>query len=373
MRVREGNVEVEVPEQPEVGKGDAVFFNPKMELNRDLTVATLRAYRDREPRAEWYFDANAASGVRGVRAAAEGWNVTMADVDADAVELARENAARNDVDAEVVHRDANAVLYDREEPIDVVDVDPFGTPIPFADAALSNAQDLVCVTATDTAPLCGAHFHAGMRRYSAVPRNTEYHAEMGLRVLVSALVRTAARYDVGATPILSHVTDHYARTYLELSHRATDADAAIDELGHVHHCQDCLWRDDERGLIADPPDDCPNCGGNRVVTAGPIWLGPAHDPDFVRAVREVVTDEMGSAGRARSMLDAVAGELDAPTHYDQHKLYKQWGEPAIGMDEFLDALHDAGFTASRTHYGGTTFKTRASIAEIEAAVPHPEP
>ncbi|WP_214676014.1 hypothetical protein, partial [Escherichia coli] len=31
---------------------------------------------------------------------------------------------------------------------DVVDIDPFGTPIPFADAALSNTRDLVCVTAT---------------------------------------------------------------------------------------------------------------------------------------------------------------------------------------------------------------------------------
>jgi tRNA (guanine26-N2/guanine27-N2)-dimethyltransferase len=373
MRVREGNVEVEVPEQPAVGKGDAVFFNPQMELNRDVTVAALRAYRDREPRAETYFDANAASGVRGVRAAAEGWDVTMVDVDSDAVELARENAARNDVDAEALQRDANAVLYDRERPADVVDVDPFGTPIPFADAALSNAQDLVCVTATDTAPLCGAHFQAGIRRYGAVPRNTEYHAEMGLRVLLSALVRTAARYDVGVTPILSHVTDHYARTYLELDHRATDADAAIEELGHVHHCQDCLWRDDEHGLVADRPENCPNCGSNRVVTAGPIWLGATQDAEFVRAVRDAVTAEMGSASRARSMLETVAGELDAPTHYDQHKLYKQWGEPAVGMDEFLDALRDAGFAASRTHYGGTTFETDASIAEIDAAAPHPEP
>ncbi|MFW6018548.1 MAG: tRNA (guanine(26)-N(2))-dimethyltransferase, partial [Halapricum sp.] len=37
MRVTEGSVEIEVPEQPENGVGDSVFYNPVQELNRDLT------------------------------------------------------------------------------------------------------------------------------------------------------------------------------------------------------------------------------------------------------------------------------------------------------------------------------------------------
>jgi len=75
-----------------------------------------------------------------------------------------------------------------------------------------------------------------------------------------------------------------------------------------------------------------------VLTAGPLWLGPVADPDFARAVRERVTDDMGEAKRARKLLGTVARELDTPTHYDQHRLYKAWGEPAIGMDEFVDRL-----------------------------------
>ena len=359
---------VEVPEQSGEGVGEAVFFNPRMELNRDLTVATLEAYREREPRATSYLDATAATGIRGVRAAAAGYEATLADTDPTAVERCRANLARNDLDGEVLHRNANALLHDHERPFDVVDVDPFGTPIPFADAALANARDLVCVTATDTAPLCGAHFESGVRTYAAVPRNTEYHAEMGLRVLVSALARTAARYDVAATPILSHVSDHYVRAYLELERGAGAANAAIDDLGHVHHCPECLYRDHERGLIADPPATCPACGSEQVVTAGPIWLGPAHDPGFVAAVRARVTDGMGTARRARRLLDRIEDELDTPTHYDQHRLYGRWNEPAIGMDGFLDALREAGFPASRTHYGGTTFKTTADVTEIERAV-----
>ncbi|MEE6209665.1 tRNA (guanine(26)-N(2))-dimethyltransferase [Salarchaeum sp. III] len=370
MLVEEGAVTVEVESESGGGEGAAegVFFNPGQELNRDITVAALRAYGERTPEADSYLDATAASGIRGVRAANEGWDATLCDTDPDAVELARRNLERNDLQGTVVHQDANAVLHDKDAYFDVVDVDPFGTPIPFADAALANARDLVCVTATDTAPLCGAHFESGVRKYSTVPRNTEYHAEMGLRVLLGAFARTAARYDVGVTPILSHVSDHYVRTYLDLSHRATDANAAVDDLGYIHHCEACLHRWTEKTLLPESPDACPNCGEG-VQTAGPVWLGAAHDAEFVEDVVRELTGEMGSAERAERLLERVAGELHEPTHYDQHKLYKRWNEPAVGMNEFLDAVRDGGYEASRAHYGGTTFKTTASVAELRDLAP----
>jgi tRNA (guanine26-N2/guanine27-N2)-dimethyltransferase len=367
MEVTEGAVTVEVPEQPDAGIGDAVFYNPEQELNRDVTVAALRTYRERAG-AETYLDATTASGVRGVRAAADGWTVTCCDRDPDAVALARENLARNGLAATVRHRDANALMH--EERFDVVDLDPFGSPVPFADAGARAAQDLLCVTATDTAPLCGAHFRAGVRTYGAVPRNTEYHAEMGVRVLLSALVRTAARHDRGARPLLTHACDHYVRTYLELTDGATPADDAVDELGYVDHCPACLYRRSRRGLVADPLGECPSCGAD-TLAAGPLWLGPIRDPSFVERVRERVPEEASTADRARSLLERVEAELDVPTHYDQHELCEQWGEPATAMADFLAALREAGHAVSRTHYGGTTFKTDADVDEIRAARPAP--
>ncbi len=368
MRVHEGGVDLEVPEQPEEGAGDTVFFNPVQELNRDLTVAVLRAYRERNPRVDTYCDATTATGVRGVRAAADGWTVTCCDVDPDATALAAENLARNDLDGETVTRDANVVLHQRT--FDVVDVDPFGTPIPFADAAFRGTGELLCVTATDLAPLCGAHFNSGVRSYSAVPRNTEYHGEMGVRILLSALARTAARYDVAVDPLLTHASDHYVRTYLALDRGAQAADAALDRLGHIYHCPECLWRGTEGGLTADPPDGCDNCGAS-VQTAGPVWLARTVDPAFLDATAASVSDGFGSAEKAEALLGTLAGELDTPTHYDQHRLCKLWGRPATAMDDFLGALRAAGYDASRTHYGGTTFKTTASVGAIQAATGGP--
>ena len=373
MEVTEGGVTLSIPEErhgASEGAGDDVFYNPTQELNRDVTVAVLDALADGEcPGVEAgtgsSLAAMAAAGIRGLRAANAGWDATCVDIDDEAVGLARENFEQNDLPGECVRANANAHMHESWH--DVVDLDPFGTPVPFLDAACNSARDLLCVTATDTAPLCGAHFESGVRKYGAVPRNTDFHSEMGVRVLLSACVRTAARYDVAATPVLTHATSHYVRTYLALDRGARKANGRIDDLGYVDWCRECLWRSCERGLIADPHDACPHCGGD-VQTAGPLWLGPTHDTAFVETVRERVTESMGSYKRARKLLGRLGAELHEPTHYDQHELYGQWGEPAIGMDEFLETLRTAGFEASRSHYGGTTFKTGASVAEIRDAV-----
>ena len=377
MDVSEGGVTVRVPETrhgASEGAGESVFFNPAQELNRDLTIAVLRAWTEEEngdaggDAPGTYLDATCASGIRGVRAANEGWDVICTDIDDEAVALAESNLAANDLAGHCERANANAHLHTNR--YDVVDLDPFGTPVPFLDAACQGTKQLLCVTATDTAPLCGAHFESGVRTYGAVPHNTEFHAEMGVRVLLSACVRTAARYDLAATPVFTHATSHYVRTYLALDGGAQRADALLEELGYVDWCRDCYWRDHEHGLVARPRETCPNCGTD-LATAGPLWLGATHDADFVRAVESQVTDELGEATKARRLCERLAAERADPTHYDQHELYGNWGEPAVAMDDFLAALRDAGHTASRSHYGGTTFKTPASVAEIKAAAPSP--
>lgn len=360
MRVREGGVEIDTGE---------AFYNPDQELNRDLTIAVLRAYREREPRAKRYLDAMSATGIRGARAASDGWDATLCDYKEENAALCRANFEANDLDGTVENRDANALLH--EELFDIVDLDPYGTPIPFADAAFANVRNMVCVTATDTAPLCGAHFESGVRKYSAVPQNTDYHSEMGLRILLSALARTAARYDVGIVPIFSHVTRHYVRTYLDLSHSATDGNHSIEQLGYLDHCEDCLHREGSEGLIADPWETCPLCGSNRVLTAGPVWLGSIRDREFAEQVGEKIDEEWGSAKRAHRLVERLESELDLPAHYDQHRLCKEWGRPAESMDEFLSLIENAGFECSRAHYHGTAFKTSATVQEIREAVDSP--
>ncbi|MFP4632566.1 MAG: tRNA (guanine(10)-N(2))-dimethyltransferase [Halobacteriales archaeon] len=341
----EGRVEFEVDED--------VFYNPRMTLNRDVTVAVLRAREF----GSTYLDANCASGVRGLRVAVEaGLDVTLNDRSSTAVDVARRNVEANEVDVSVRREDANVEMH--RHGYDVVDVDPFGSPMPFADAAFRSARNLACFTATDTAPLCGAHT-SGVRRYGSVPLNTEYHAEMGLRVLVGALVRTAARQDVAATPVLSHSTDHYKRVYLSLERGAGVADESLEGLGYVAHCFDCLRREHVDGLVYDGPWNC--CCGSNYDVAGPLWTAGVRDREFVEEALAEVSDYMTEAARARKTLERLHGELDLPTHYDQHVLCKRAGVPAASIEDVLGSLEARGYRASRTHYSGHSFKSDAPM------------
>ena len=346
---------------------EGAFYNPRMEMNRDITVAVLRAWKGRLRETPSYLDANCASGVRGVRAAVSGYDATLVDRSEEAVELACRNVEENGVGdrAEVLHEDANVVM--RRSRYDVVDIDPFGSPIPFADATFNSADSLACFTATDTAPLCGAH-DSGVRRYSCVPLNTTYHAEMGLRVLIGALARTAARYDVAVTPVLSHSSDHYKRTYLAVEEGAKVSNAALEGVGFVSHCFDCGARDEHDAVGAAVPEEIEKecvCGERREV-AGPLWTGAVRDADFVDDVLDEIEDDesMGTRKRAKKTLRLLRDELDTPTHYDHHKVCQRAGATPSKLEEFVERLCDAGYEATEAHYSGTAFKTDASHEEL---------
>ncbi|HMK16030.1 MAG TPA: tRNA (guanine(10)-N(2))-dimethyltransferase, partial [Methanomicrobiales archaeon] len=145
--VTEGGTELLVPVQDPARAfppgSSPVFFNSRMALSRDATSLLLKGI----PVGE-YLDAMGATGARGIRVAREcGIPVTINDRDPLAVEM--------------THSDVNVLLSSRR--FDCVDLDPFGTPAPFVDAAARSAKRYLFVTATDTAPLCGAHAPAGAR------------------------------------------------------------------------------------------------------------------------------------------------------------------------------------------------------------------
>ena len=178
------------------------------------------------------------------------------------------------------------------------------------------------------------------------------------------MARIAAQYDVGINPILCHATRHYYRVYVEIERRVSKANESLKKLGYLHHCTSCLHRDTQEGLIAFPPSVCPSCESSEIITSGPIWLGNTTSKNFVSKVKGHITENMGMANRAQKIFSRLSEELDIPMHYDQHKLCRLWKLPASSMEIFVKQLSDAGFQASRTHYGGTTLKTNATAAEI---------
>lgn len=342
-----------------------VFYNPRMALNRDATVLFLRAL-PADSRPATYLDAMGATGLRGLRVAGEaGVPVTINDRSPRALGLAALNAERLGLVVETVRSDANALMSSRR--FGAVDLDPFGSPAPFTDAACRSVARFLFVTATDTAPLCGAHLRAGMRRYSARPMNTEYHGEVGLRILLGFVARELVKYDRGLVPLCCFAREHFVRLQLGVRPGAGAADTTLGRIGYIHQCSSCPGRVEQVGLVAEP-EKCPACGGT-TVPIGPLWLGCVNDPAMLEAMRT----ELPSSGLERGtalerLLTTLAGELPTASHYDYHVLAKRVGASPPAIDVFLERLRAGGYTASRAHYSGTAIKTDAPLRAVCAAL-----
>jgi tRNA (guanine26-N2/guanine27-N2)-dimethyltransferase len=376
----EGTTNVLVPVPPQDAtfppSAAAVFYNPEMELNRDVNVAVTAAFverllsRKKILREEIrYVDAFSASGIRGLRIAGEvGIHASMNDWSLDAFELIKENIIINGLEEKTLATRKNANVLLHEKKFHIVDVDPFGTPSPFLDAASASVQNMLSVTATDTAPLCGAHLNSGIRKYAAVPLNTEYHSEMGLRILLGACARELAKHEKGMLPLLSHVTRHYVRTYLEIIPGARQADRTLRSMGFSIHCQTCGFRGPMYGLTVHIDNHCPVCGASTQI-AGPMWLWPFREPDFCNEViSKLEVHPLNTKDKAKKLITFCRDELDIPMFYDQHVICKELGVSATGIETLIEAIKAHGFEASRTHFSGISFRTKAPIGKIKEII-----
>jgi tRNA (guanine26-N2/guanine27-N2)-dimethyltransferase len=365
IEVKEGNTSFFVPVQDTLDQfppGTApVFYNPRMELNRDATVLLLSVIKPEE-----YLDAMGASGVRGLRAAREcGIPVFINDRSREAFDLISLNTSRAGAEAGILNEDVHVLLSERR--FDAVDLDPFGSPAPFTDSGIRGTKRYLMVTATDTAPLCGAHFRAGIRRYGAVPRNTEYHGEVGLRVLLGFMARMAARYDIGISPLFSFAREHYVRLHLRLSRGAASADRSLGHIGFILQCGSCFYRREEAGMV-------PGCGscqecGEALVPVGPLWLGGVQDGDILDRMAGCLPGMgLGREAELGALIGMCRDELPTSSHYDYHRLAKAIRVSPPRIADLVERLVARGYPSGRTHYSGTGIRTTAPLPEIYRAI-----
>lgn len=368
VEVIEGRARLRLPEAeraergPESKETAAVFYNPAMALNRDLSSLLLST----RARDGWQIlDGLAASGARGLRYALEAgvdvqveWN----DWNPLAVRLIEENARLNGVEPHVTCRNLQPLLY--ESVWAAVDIDPFGSPTPFLDGATRAVRDhgMLGLTATDTTALAGVFPKVCERRYLARPLHGELGHEVALRILAGAATRQAARYDVAFTPLLSHATDHYYRVTLHCRRGAGRADEALRHIGFAFLCRSC----GARGIGEERR--CPECGA-KTDLAGPLWTGPLVDPAAAQAMLAKADAFPFAHPESRPLLERLAAEAGAPPlYYDIHAAGSRARLGSPRSDRVLDLLRERGFGAWPVHFHRLAVRTRATAKEFEAVV-----
>ncbi len=386
--VEEGNVRIIIPRLKAFAKSPSdyapskapVFYNPVMELNRDLAVLAVQAYRRTVNHDVAACEALAGCGVMGTRFAAEVKGVrkvVMADINERAARLANRNVQLNNLveRATVEHEDANLLLSRHGAPhrrFDVIDIDPFGSPSPYVDSAIRALRNngLLALTATDMAPLCGVHPRACIRKYGGRPLRTEYCHELAVRLLAGSLASVAAKHDIGIAIVFSHSSDHYVRVYAKIRYGAKKADESIGKMGFVLHCFRCLHRETRKKVpVGKESGECPECG-SQLSLGGPLWLGEIADKQFVGSMEEEANLRVLKFGhKITQMLALVKEESNAPfSYYEIDKICNVLSLPVPPVRRVADSLKNEGFVAFLTHFSSRAIKSNAPAMSIRSIV-----
>ncbi|MCI4345360.1 MAG: hypothetical protein L3K07_01175 [Thermoplasmata archaeon] len=351
---REGGTELLLP--PVVAKRGparraAVFYNPAMSLDRDIGVAVLTAWGRARNRKVAAWEMLAATGVRGLRLLVESRaleSLDLTEANPAAFEVLSSNAARYaGQGAKAVH--ADALLEPPRAGYGYVELDPYGSPLPFlASAIRALAPDgLLGVTATDLMVLAGPQPAVCERKYGAHPLHGWLGPEGGLRILLATLSRAARKAQRGFRPRLAYVLGHHLRVYAELP---PGGGAVLDP---IH-------------LVPGDPTTGPTLGGTGPF--GPLWTGPIFDQEFLSTLGVPST-----AAEPRPLARLLARwreerEADTPFAYEPNRVAAALGLPKPPpLGSLLEELRARGFLAARSHLTASAFRTTAPREEVEAA------
>ena len=314
-----------------------------MALDRDLGVAFVRALG--RPLADGW-EATAATGVRGLRLLreADGFrSFVFTEASPRTFEVLRANIAGEPR--------ATAFLADGSSapagaPFDYVDVDPYGSPLPFLAAALAATRTggVLAVTATDMPVLAGAQPSACRRRYGAEPVRGRLGPEGALRILLMVLAREARRGGRSALPLLAYGGGHLVRAHVELREGTGTPDPV--------------------GTIAPQRWTGPPLGTAELV--GPMWLGPVVDREIApRLAVPGSAERPREAARLLRLLQDDAEPLP-PFYYESNTLASRLALAAPPpLAELLRALQAAGYHATRTHVRPEGIRTDAPRSAVE--------
>ena len=388
---------------------EKVFYNPAMSGSRTRSIILMKHIIESGYLGDseiYAIDGLAASGLRARRWLNElpeklvnRLRVTVCDMNENSIKRAMENHQRfppNNRGGVLNWRQGDLRSAILDQGWHWVDVDPFGSPMPFLDTAIQSLakKAILEISATDTAALAGSSKTALMRRYGARINPDNLAHDSGLRVLMACIARTAANHDRFAEPILSVWDSHHLRLSLKVRKSIEMANQLEKMLG---------WRiagPNEKEVSASMqegltpkssteslPMHCflplsypVNREDKRV--SGPLWIGPLgdsaamasfteeevismctteYDPknpmnwserDFELERRKIIR----SIKNIKNEAEIIEGEFLILT--DDLASWRNVGSPPSPI-KMIELINKKGFKAGLSHYPKPSFRTNA--------------
>ncbi len=341
--IQEGDVKLAVPENYYVkgpGKIGTGFYNMDQKLNRDFTVSFVKTFKPKLA-----LDAFGGTGIRGIRFKKEaGVNTVISETNKESYNLIKRNVKMNEGNIEVYNQSFNSVL--NSYLFDYVDLDPYGSVLPYIDSTLMRIKNggFIGITATDLTALTGSSRKKVFRRYHANIINDKFRHESGIRLLIAEFVKRAAALDKGAFPYLSLWHSHYYRVIFKIFSSANMADEALEHIHTVNknHDVNSMYRD---------------------ITEGPIWTGDINHINFDSMNIIINPDKL-----FLKYLSRIKNEDYHIYFIELSDIARKNKFDSIPVEYAVEKLKEIGMRAGRTEFSETGVKVNSEFDEAIKAL-----
>jgi tRNA (guanine26-N2/guanine27-N2)-dimethyltransferase len=306
------------------------FLNLSQQVNRDVTISFLNTVKP-----TLYLDGFASTGIRAIRAIKEANVKTVAcERSKIAFEILQQNARNNDCQMEI-HNDTFESMVSRYR-FDFIDVDPYGSILPFLDISLHYVKNggYIGFTATDLSVLTGSLREKNLRKYGSCVLNNSFRHEMGIRNLLGFIGRRAANLDCGIEPQISIWNGHYYRTIVKVNKTVREAEDTLEKICNfnLHKSKDQIFED---------------------VDFGPIWVGKLNALFETKkfSFPESISKENQDFFNSLRNEDLEIFFTDMSENFSRRKLN------LMSMESVSTIAKNSGIDSYRTHFSTTGFKS----------------
>lgn len=336
-----------------------VFYNPVMKINRDISLLFIKAYFTTQNKKQIKFcDPMTATGIRELRflkTIPEIFEkITMGDISNQAIENIKNNFENNKISLEnhELKRD-DAINTISKQFYDFIEIDPFGSPVPFLDSAIQRMKHngILSVTATDTAALCGTYPKRTLRRYGMKVQKLLCYEEIGLRNLIAHCQIQAAKYDKILIPEITFSYEHFYKIFFKVQDSKSIATENIKDLRYLEYD-----KSSQKITINKYESE------NTVI--GKTYVGKLQNKNQLQEMinnLNLIEDKK----KIEKLLNKLNDEGEEIGYYNLHKIEKENNISSnMKFADTIKELQKRGFTASFPHCGKLCIKTNATSDDI---------
>ncbi|MBY9000405.1 MAG: hypothetical protein KGD64_05790 [Candidatus Heimdallarchaeota archaeon] len=376
--VTEGDTTFSIYQDAERIYDASVFYNPKMAINRDLTILALSSIIEKEEKSISFLDPFAGTGVRSYRILNELPNASVAkiiagDINQIAIEIINRNANQLKLHDKLEIKHSNAIdildaLPWQKDTIKIIDLDPFGSPIKYIEESLRSLkinEGYLFVTATDLQVLCGKFPDSCYRIYNAMPTRHFLCHEVALRILIYNLIISAGRLGLAIIPIFSYNHEHFLRVKVKVKDSKELANQQHKELGFVYFCKTCSYVETVKLSQDIESSHCSFCK-EKLEKAGPVWLGKLHDYSYIEyMLKNMKQFTLQLEKKIDRVLNQILNEIDSPPFfYYIPFVLRHCKKEGVTLNQIVESLLDEGYIVTRTIFDPQGLKTDAPYNEL---------